>query len=88
MRYFKKQTQDDIQKSTIHEDPWSGTVASRTMKLFLATASKLKKTVKQIDFISAFLQGNVRGRHFVSLPAEYNKNFFQSTANTLESRSC
>ena len=51
----------DIQKAIVDEDPWSGTVASRTMKSFLATVAKLKKMVKQIDFISAFLQRNARG---------------------------
>ena len=69
----------DIQKTTTNEDPWSGTVASRTMKLFLATAAKLKKAVKQIDFISAFIQANVRGRHFVKLPSEYKTIFPEYT---------
>ena len=43
------------------------------MKLFLDTAAKLRKTVKQVDFISTFLQGEVRGRHFLKLPIEYRE---------------
>ena len=53
------------------EDTWSGCVAARTVKVFLANAAKYRRPVKQMDFIGAFLQALARGRLWIQLPPEY-----------------
>ena len=47
----------------------------RTVKMFLAHAARLKKRVKQGDFIGAYLQAKVRGRYFVKLDPRYKQLF-------------
>jgi hypothetical protein len=56
---------------TAMEDSWSPTAPFRSLKMFLADAARNKCRVYQLDFIGAFLQANVRGRIFVSLPKVY-----------------
>lgn len=60
----------DIHKrqSTIPEDPWVPLASFRTLRRFVADAVKNKRQLKQIDYVSAFCQGNMRGRVFVRLP--------------------
>jgi hypothetical protein len=53
------------------EDSWSPTAPFRYLKMFLADAARNKCRVYQLDFIGAFLQANVRGGIFVSLPKVY-----------------
>ena len=60
----------DLQ-DTAMEDSWSPTAPFRSLKMFLADAARNKCRVYQLDFIGAFLQANVRGRIFVSLPKVY-----------------
>ena len=43
----------------------------RTLKYFLADASKHKVRVHQLDFIEAFLQAKVKNRVFVKLDMRY-----------------
>lgn len=58
----------DLQSKIISEDTWSPTASFRSLKMFLAHACKNKLRVKQLDFIGAFLQANVRARIFVTIP--------------------
>jgi hypothetical protein len=56
-------------QSGVVEDKWSPTASFRSLKMFLAHASRLRARVKQLDFIGAFLQANTRSRIFVTVPA-------------------
>jgi len=58
----------DLQRKSISEDTWSPTASFRALKMFLAHACKCKVRVKQLDFVGAFLQANVRARIFVTIP--------------------
>ncbi len=57
----------DLQ-DTAMEDSWSPTAPFRSLKMFLADAARNRCRVHQLDFVGAFLQANVRGKIFVSLP--------------------
>jgi hypothetical protein len=61
----------DLQNKTLTEDKWSPTAFFRTMKMFLADASRHKARVRQLDFIGAFLQAKVHSRVFICMPASY-----------------
>ncbi|MGH3056190.1 MAG: reverse transcriptase domain-containing protein, partial [Gaiellaceae bacterium] len=65
----------DLQKNQIHENTWSPTASVTLLKVFLAHAARIRCRVKQLDFIGAFLQANVRERIFVKLPAKYGELF-------------
>ena len=52
-------------------DTWSPTASMRTLKYFLADATKHKARIHQLDFIDAFLQANVKNRVFVKLDMRY-----------------
>jgi hypothetical protein len=43
--------------------------------MFLAHAAKLKRRVKQGDFVGAYLQAKVRGRYFIKLDPRYKQLF-------------
>jgi len=58
----------DLQDRNITEDKWSPTASFRSLKMFLAHASRSKVRVKQLDFIGAFLQAKMRTRMFVTIP--------------------
>ena len=53
------------------EDTWSPCASSRGVKLLLSTTCSSRRTLKSGDFIGAYLQAKVIGRHFVKLPIEY-----------------
>ncbi|KAI2502222.1 hypothetical protein MHU86_12274 [Fragilaria crotonensis] len=53
------------------EDTWSPCASSRGVKLLLSTICASHRTLKSADFIGAYLQAKVIGRHFVRLPLEY-----------------
>jgi hypothetical protein len=53
------------------EDTWSTCASSRGVKLLISTTCASHRTLKSGDFIGAYLQAKVIGRHFVSLPLEY-----------------
>jgi hypothetical protein len=57
------------------EDTWSPNASARALKLFLAVMTAARRTVKSADFIGAYLQANMVGRHFVRLPREYAEYF-------------
>jgi hypothetical protein len=58
----------DLQDRNLTEDKWSPTASFRSLKMFLAHASRLKVRVKQLDFVGAFLQAKMRTRMFVTIP--------------------
>jgi len=58
----------DLQDKRIMEGKWSPTASFRSLKMFLAHASRLKVRVKQLDFVGAFLQAKMRTRMFVTIP--------------------
>ena len=47
----------------------------RTLKYFLADATKHKARVHQLDFIGAFLQAKVKSKVFVKLDSRYADYF-------------
>jgi hypothetical protein len=57
------------------EDTWSPCASSRGVKLLLSTICASRRTLKSADFIGAYLQAKVIGRHFVKLPLEYAFHF-------------
>ena len=50
----------DLQKEPNMEDLWSAASSKRLIRLMLAGAAKCGVTVKQLDYIGAFLQATVR----------------------------
>jgi hypothetical protein len=58
----------DLQDKNITEDKWSPAASFRSLKMFLAHASRLRVRVKQLDFVGAFLQAKMRTRMFVTIP--------------------
>jgi hypothetical protein len=91
--YRAKQTQDgkldklkvrevargDLERREENEDTWSPGSSSSGVRMHLAQAAKAGRTPKQADFIAAYLQARVRGRHFVRLSAEL-ANYFPEYA--------
>ena len=49
----------------------------RTLKYFLAYATKHKARVNQLDFIGEFLQTKVNNRVFVKLDSRYTDYFLE-----------
>ena len=56
-------------------DTWSPTASMRTLKYFLADATKHKAIVHQLDFIGALLQAKVKNRVFIKLNIRYTDYF-------------
>ena len=52
-------------------DTWSPTASMRTLKYFLAYATKHKARVHQLDFIGALLKAKVKNGVFVKLDSKY-----------------
>ena len=61
----------DLHNKEMVGDTWSPTTSMRTLKYFLADATKQKATVNQLYFIGAFLQAKVKKRVFVKLDSIY-----------------
>jgi Reverse transcriptase (RNA-dependent DNA polymerase) len=57
------------------EDTWSPCASSRGVKLLLSTICASRRTLKSGDFIGAYLQAKVIGRHFVKLDLAYAYHF-------------
>ena len=55
----------DLQNKEMVGYTWSPTTSMRTLKYYLADATKHKARVHQLDFIGAFLQAKVKNRVFV-----------------------
>ena len=65
----------DLQNKELVGDTWSPTASMRTLKYFLADATKHKIRVHQLDSIGEFLQAKVKTRVFVKLDIRY-KDYF------------
>jgi hypothetical protein len=65
----------DLERREENEDTWSPGSSTSGVRMHLAQAAKAGRTPKQADFIAAYLQARVRGRHFVRLSAEL-ANYF------------
>ena len=61
----------DLQNKELFGDTWSPKASMRTLKYFLADATKNKARVHQLDFIGEFLQEKVKNRVFVNLDIRY-----------------
>ena len=53
---FRILVREDLQNKEMVGDTWSPTASMRTLKYFLADATKQKTRVHQLYFIGAFLQ--------------------------------
>ena len=56
----------DLQNKELVGYTWSPTASMRTLKYFLADATKHKARVSQLDFVRAFLQAKVKNIFFLS----------------------
>ena len=65
----------DLKNKELFGDTWSPTVSIRTLKYFLADATKHKARVHRLYFIGAFLQAKVKNRVFVKLDSRYTDYF-------------
>ena len=65
----------DLQNKELVGDTWSPTASMRTLKYFLADATKHKTRVHKFDFIGALLQAKVKNRVFVKLYSIYTDYF-------------
>ena len=65
----------DLQNKELVGDTWSPTTSMRTLKHFLADATKHKARVHQLYFIGAFLQAKFKNRVFVKLDSRYTDEF-------------
>ena len=65
----------DLQNKEMVGYTWSPTASMRTLKYFLADATKHKARVHQLYFIGAFLQAKVKNRVFVKLDIRYTDYF-------------
>ena len=61
----------DHQNKELVGDAWSPTASMRTLKFFLAGATKHKARVHQLAFIGAFLQAKAKNRVFWKLDSRY-----------------
>ena len=69
-----------LQNKELVGDTWSPTASMRTLKYFLADATKHKAVVHQLYFIGAFLRAKVNNRVFLKLDIRYT-DYFPSYAN-------
>ena len=64
-----------MQNKELVGDTWSPTDSMRTLKYFLAGATKHKARVQQLYFIGELLQTKVKNRLFVKLDSRYTFYF-------------
>ena len=69
----------DMQNKELVGDTWSPTSSMRTLKYFLADATKHKAKVHQLDFIEAFLQAKFKNRVYFKLDIRYTDYFQEYT---------
>ena len=68
---LRNMVRGDLQNKELVGDTWSPTASMRTLKYFLADATKHKEKFHQLYFIGAFLQAKVKHRVFVKLDMRY-----------------
>ena len=64
-----------LQNKELVGDTWSPTSSMRTLKQFLADATKHKASVCQLDIIGSFLQAKVKNGVFLKLDSIYADYF-------------
>ena len=64
-----------LQNKEMVGDIWSSTASMKTLKYFLADATKHNARVHQLDFIGVFLQAKLNNRVFVKLDIRYTEYF-------------
>ncbi len=57
----------DLEKHQDQDDNWSSCVSHLTVRTFIAYATKFKRNPKQLDFIGAYLQAEMKSHIFVKL---------------------
>jgi Reverse transcriptase (RNA-dependent DNA polymerase) len=60
-------------------DTWCPIASFRSFKIFLAMAARWRQRIFQLDYVAAFLQADVIGRKFTSLPKEWKDLFKNNT---------
>ena len=81
----------NLQNTEMVGDTWSPTASMRTLKYFLADATKDKARVHQLYFIGAFVQATAKKRVFVNLDIRYkyyypeHAKYFERTLRLLKS---
>jgi hypothetical protein len=65
----------DLELREENEETWSPGSSFTGVRMHLAQAVKAGRTPKQADFIGAYLQARVRGRHFVRLSVDLKEQF-------------
>jgi len=60
-----------------YEDTWSPCASSRGVKMLIADICRERRILKGADFIGAYLQAKIIGRHFIMLPKELAEFFPQ-----------
>jgi hypothetical protein len=65
----------DLEERNDDDDVWSPGTSTCGVRMHLAQAAKAGRAPKQADFIGAYLQARVRGRHFVRISGELAKYF-------------
>ena len=65
----------DLQNKGLIGETWSSTASMRTLKYFLADASKHKAIVHQLDFIGSLLHAKFKNGLFVKLDSRYADYF-------------
>ena len=66
---------EDLQNKELVGDTWSPTDSMRTLKYFLADATKHKARVHQVYLIGSFFQAKVKNRVFIKLDSRYIYDF-------------
>ena len=66
---------EDLQNKELVGDTWSPTASMRTLKYFLADATKHKARFHQLYFIGSFLQAKVKNSVFVKWDCRYADYF-------------
>ena len=74
---FRIVARGDLQNKEMVGDTWSPTASMRTLKYFLADATKHKAIAHQLDFIGALLQAEVKSMVFVKLDIRYTNYFLE-----------
>jgi hypothetical protein len=72
---MREESRGDLEKHEKNEDTWSPVTSSSRVCMHLAQTTNAGRTPKQGDFIGAYLQARVRGRHSVCLSVDLAKHF-------------
>ena len=65
----------DLMEDPTQQENWSICVIQRTVRTFIAFSTSMQRKPKQLDFIGAYLQGQMREKNFVRLQTEFSPYF-------------